>query len=144
MKTALSLFVALFAFVSVGLAQNGALTFTKETHNFGKIEHLKPVTHLFTFKNTGTEPVVITDATASCGCTKPSWSKDPIGPGQSGQISVTFTAPGIGPINKTVTVTSNAKTSTVYLTLTGEVVSKEAAEAAAQVAPASNKKKGTK
>lgn len=129
MKTVLSLFVALFAFVGVGFAQNGVATFAKESHDFGKIEHLKPVTHVFSFKNTGTEPVVITDATASCGCTKPSWSKEPIAPGQSGQITATFTAPGLGPFNKTVTVTSNAKTSTVYLTLKGEVVTKEAAEA---------------
>ena len=144
MKTVLSLFVALFAFVGVSLAQSGAITFSKEAHDFGKIEHLKPVTHVFTFKNTGTEPIVITDAAASCGCTKPSWSKDPIAPGQSGQISTTFTAPGMGPFNKTVTVTSNAKTSTVYLTLKGEVVSKEAADAAVQAGSANGKKKGTK
>lgn len=143
MKTALSLFVALFAFVSVSFAQDGVATFAKEAHDFGKIEQGKPVTYVFSFKNTGTAPIVVTDATASCGCTKPSWSKEPVAPGQTGSVSATFNAAGMGPFNKTVTVTSNAKTSTVYLTLKGEVVSKEAAEAAAQAAPA-NKKKGTK
>ena len=141
MKTALSLFVAFFAFVTVSFAQNGVAAFAKETHDFGKIEQGKPVTFVFTFKNTGTEPVVITDAQASCGCTKPSFAKEPVAPGQSGQVSATFNAAGMGPFTKTVTVTSNAKTSMVYLTLKGEVVSKEAAEAAAQV---NTKKKGTK
>lgn len=142
MKTVLSLFVALFAFVTVSLAQNGMTAFSTEAHDFGKIEQGKPVTHVFTFKNTGTEPVQIIDAAASCGCTKPSWSKEPVAPGQSGQISATFNAAGMGPFTKTVTVTSNAKTSMVYLTLKGEVVSKEAAEAAAQAG--TSKKKGTK
>ncbi|HEX9956936.1 MAG TPA: DUF1573 domain-containing protein [Fibrella sp.] len=142
MKTALSLFVALFAFINVSFAQDGVATFAKEAHDFGKVEQGKPVTHVFTFKNTGTAPIVVTDAVASCGCTKPSWSKEPVAPGQTGQVSATFNAAGMGPFNKTVTVTSNAKTSTIYLTLKGEVVSKEAAEAA-QANPAS-KKKGTK
>lgn len=142
MKTALSLFVALFAFVSVSFAQDGVATFAAEAHDFGKVEQGKPVTHVFTFKNTGTAPIVVTDAVASCGCTKPSWSKEPVAPGQTGQVSATFNAAGMGPFNKTVTVTSNAKTSTVYLTLKGEVVSKEAAEAA-HASPAS-KKKGTR
>ena len=141
MKTVLSLFVALFVFVSVSFAQNGVAAFAQEAHDFGKVEQGKPVTHMFTFKNTGTEPMVVLDAVASCGCTKPSWSKEPVAPGQTGQVSATFNAAGMGPFNKTVTVTTNAKTSTVYLTLKGEVVSKEAAEAAAQ---AGSKKKGTK
>lgn len=140
MKTALSLFVALFAFVGVSFAQNANIVFAKETHDFGKVEVGKPVTHVFTFKNTGTEPLVVLDAVASCGCTKPTFSKDPVAPGASGQISATFNAAAISPFNKTVTVTTNAKTSTVYLTLKGEVVSKEAADAAAQA----GKKKGTK
>ncbi len=139
MKTALSLFVALFVFVGVSFAQDGVATFTAEAHDFGKIEQGKPVTHVFTFKNTGTAPILVIDATASCGCTKPAWSKEPVAPGQTGQVSATFNAAGMGPFNKTVTVTSNAKTSTVYLTLKGEVVSKEAAAAS----PAA-KKKGTK
>ena len=141
MKTVLSLFVAFFAFVSVSMAQNGVATYSKEAHDFGKVEQGKPVTFEFVFKNTGTEPVIITDATASCGCTKPSWSKEPVAPGQSGKVSATFNAAGMGPFNKTVTVTSNGKVPTTYLTLKGEVVSKEAAEAAAQ---AGGKKKGTK
>ena len=144
MKTALSLFVAFFAFVTVSFAQNGVAAFSTETHDFGKIEQGKPVTHEFAFKNTGTEPIIITDASASCGCTKPSWSKEPVAPGQTGKVSATFNAAGMGPFTKTVTVTSNAKTSMVYLTLKGEVVSKEAAEAAAQAGNAGGKKKGTK
>jgi hypothetical protein len=140
MKTALSLFVAFFAFVGVSFGQNAAATFAKEAHDFGKVEVNKPVTYNFAFKNTGTEPLIVTDAVASCGCTKPTFSKDPIAPGASGQVSATFNAAAMGPFNKTVTVTTNGKTSTIYLTLKGEVVSKESADAATQV----TKKKGTK
>jgi hypothetical protein len=144
MKTALSLFVAFFAFIGVSFAQNAVATFQKEAHDFGKIEYGKPVTYVFAFKNTGTEPLIVTDAAASCGCTKPTWSKDPVAPGASGQVSATFNAGALGPFNKSVTVTTNGKTSTIYLTLKGEVVTKEAADAAAQASPAAAKKKGTK
>ncbi len=147
MKKIFSLFVALFVFVAVGYAQKGVLKFAKETHDFGKVEQGKPVTHVFEFKNTGADPIVINDAQASCGCTKPSFSREPIMPGKTGSISATYNAAAAGPFNKSVTVTSNAEAGQVVLYLKGEVVAAGAAETAA--APAAtpvtkDKKKSTK
>jgi hypothetical protein len=148
MKKMFSLFVALFVFVAVGYAQKGVLKFTKETHDFGKVEQGKPVTYVFEFKNAGTDPIVINDAQASCGCTKPSFSREPIMPGKTGSISATYNAAAAGPFNKSVTVTSNAESGQAVLYLKGEVVAAGAATetaAAPAAAPVTkDKKKSTK
>ncbi len=148
MKKFFSLFVALFVFVAVGYAQKGVMKFTEETHDFGKIEQGKPVTHVFTFKNTGADPVIINDATASCGCTKPSWSREPVLPGKTGSVSATFNAAAAGQFTKAVTVTSNAEAGQTVLYLKGEVTTQKEAETAAapaSAAPAAkDKKKSTK
>ncbi|GAB2597492.1 DUF1573 domain-containing protein [Spirosoma areae] len=146
MKKIFSLFVALFVFVAVGYAQKGVLKFAKETHDFGKVEQGKPVTYVFEFKNTGADPVVINDAQASCGCTKPNWTREAILPGKTGMVSATFNAAAAGPFNKSVTVTSNAEAGQTILYLKGEVVSQKEAETAAApaTAPAKDKKKVVK
>ncbi len=136
MKTIFSLFVALFVFVSVGHAQKGVAKFSKETHDFGKVEQGKPVTYKFEFKNTGTDPLVISDAQASCGCTKPTFSREPIMPGQTGTVSATFNAASAGPFNKSVTVTTNAEVAQTVLILKGEVVAAKETATAAVPAPA--------
>ncbi|AUD05073.1 DUF1573 domain-containing protein [Spirosoma pollinicola] len=144
MKKSFSLFVALFLMVAVSYAQKGVLKFTQETHDFGKVEQGKPVTHVFEFKNTGTDPIVINDAQASCGCTKPSFSREPIMPGKTGSISATYNAAAAGPFNKSVTVTSNAEAGQAVLYLKGEVVTAAAATAAAPAAaPVTKEKKKT-
>ena len=109
MKKFFSLFVALFVLVTVGYAQKGVIKFAKETHDFGKIEQGKPVTHVFEFKNTGADPVVINDAQASCGCTKPSWTREPIMPGKTGTVSATFNAAAAGQFTKTASRESKSK-----------------------------------
>ena len=146
MKTIFSLFVAFFVSVAVGYAQKGVMKFAKETHDFGKVEQGKPVTYVFEFKNTGTDPIVINDATASCGCTKPNWTKEPVMPGKTGSVSATFNAAAAGQFTKSVTVTSNAEAGQTTLYLKGEVVAqKEAAAAAPTASPVDKtKKKGTK
>ncbi|WP_020596986.1 DUF1573 domain-containing protein [Spirosoma panaciterrae] len=141
MKKIFSLFVALFVFVAVSYAQKGVLKFAKETHDFGKVEQGKPVTYVFEFKNTGTDPVVISDAQASCGCTKPSWTREPVMPGKTGTVSATFNAAAMGPFNKSVTVTSNAEAGQAVLYLKGEVVTQKEAETAATPAATAPKKK---
>ena len=146
MKKTFSLFVALFVFVAVSYAQKGVLKFAQETHDFGKVEQGKPVTYVFEFKNTGADPVVINDAQASCGCTKPSWTREPVMPGKTGSVSATFNAAAAGPFNKSVTVTSNAEAGQTVLYLKGEVITqKEASTAATPEASSSkDKKKSTK
>lgn len=142
MKTIFSFFVAFFVLVAVSYAQKGVMKFTKETHDFGKVEQGKPVTYVFEFKNTGTDPVVINDAQASCGCTKPTFSREPVMPGKTGSISATYNAAAQGPFNKSVTVTSNAEGGQTTLFLKGEVVAQKEAQTAAT--PTTAKKKGTR
>ncbi len=139
MKTSFALFIALFVFVGSSFAQKGVMKFVTETHDFGKIVQGTPVTHVFTFRNVGTDPIIINDASASCGCTKPSWSKEPVMPGKTGSVSATFNAGVVAPFNKSVTVTSNAESPSVTLYLKGEVVATKEQTAAT---PADAKKKG--
>lgn len=77
----------------------------------------------FSFKNTGTEPLVLSNVQASCGCTSPSWPREPILPGKSGVIKVHYNM-NIGTFNKQITVTSNGKTDRVVLTVKGTVQNK--------------------
>ncbi|MBS1630316.1 MAG: DUF1573 domain-containing protein [Bacteroidetes bacterium] len=80
-----------------------------ETYDFGKLSDQKDAEHLFKFKNTGKTPLIITAASASCGCTVPEFPKEPIMPGKEGQIKVTYhTAGKSGPFQKTVFIMSNA------------------------------------
>ena len=98
------------------------MNFDKLTHDYGKIQQNADGNCEFKFKNTGKEPLIITDAHGSCGCTVPSYSKEPVLPGKTGTIKVTYATNRIGVINKTVTVTSNAKNSPIVLNIAGEVL----------------------
>lgn len=112
---------------SIGLlaqTKNARITFNEEVHNFGKIAEEKgPVTTEFTFTNTGAQPLIIQNVRASCGCTSPDWTKDPVLPGKKGFVKATFNPKGRpGPFNKSITVTSNAENSKVVLIIKGEVI----------------------
>jgi len=151
MKRVFSLFVVFFAVTAVAFAQKGVIKFTSEAHDFGKVPQGTPVSYTFEFTNTGTDPVVISNAQASCGCTTPDWTKSAVMPGQKGMVKATYNAAGMGQFNKTVTITSNAERSSIVLNLKGEVVAKDAAASTAaadqSASPAtdkSGKKKGTK
>lgn len=124
MKKLVFTIVALLAIVSFSNAQ-GVLKFNKETHNFGELSEGPIATYTFEVTNTGNTPVVITNAMASCGCTTPEWSKDPIMPGAKSQIKVGYNTNGRpNSFTKTITVTSNAENSTVVLTIKGNVTPK--------------------
>lgn len=107
-----------FALLFVGLTTSNAIAqevkagakieFNKEVHDYGTIENGADGTCKFTFKNTGTAPLIIQNAKGSCGCTVPSWPREPIAPGASSVISVHYDTKRTGAINKSVTVTSNA------------------------------------
>lgn len=96
------------------------------THDFGKIKQGVPVTFEFKFSNKGKTPLVITNAQPSCGCTTPSWTKEPVMPGGEGHVKATFNAMAAGPFDKTVTVTANIEGGVVMLHIKGEVVLPEA------------------
>ncbi|MDD5507854.1 MAG: DUF1573 domain-containing protein [Bacteroidales bacterium] len=97
------------------------ISFDKLVHDYGTIELNGNGNCQFTFTNTGKEPLVLTNVRSSCGCTVPSWPKEPILPGKSGVIDVKYNTSRAGVINKSVVVTSNAKTATVTLQIKGEV-----------------------
>lgn len=114
------------------LASNGATTanagdgpvmkFDKDTHDFGKIKSGDKVTYEFNFTNTGKSPLIITDAVASCGCTKPEWPKEPIKPGDAAKIKVTFNSAGkVGLQDKQITITANTTPAQNIVHLIGEV-----------------------
>lgn len=93
------------------------MKFTNETHDFGTVKEGDPAVYEFAFKNTGKEPILIQNAKGSCGCTVPSYSKEAVAAGQTGTIKVSYNTQGRpGPINKTVTVTSNVGTTVLHIT----------------------------
>jgi len=91
-------------------------------YSFGKIKHNKPATATFSFVNEGSEPLIITRAQGSCGCTVAKYPKEPIMPGQKGEVTAAYNAAVLGSFHKTVTLTSNAANATTVLSITGEVV----------------------
>ena len=103
------------------------IQFAEEIHDFGTVEVETENLYAFTFTNTGSEPLSITNAKGSCGCTVPNWPKDPILPGQTGTIDVKFT-PNAGqagqPIEKVVTVTANTSPENTMVRIKANVVAK--------------------
>lgn len=90
------------------VASGAKIEFSKDVHDYGTIEQGADGTCEFEFKNTGTAPLIIQTAKGSCGCTVPSYPKEPIAPGASASIKVKYDTNRVGPINKNVTITSNA------------------------------------
>lgn len=102
-------------------ASLAAFAWVSTAHDFGKIKLGVPVTHEFKFTNTGKVPLIITNVQASCGCTTPAWTKDPVMPGGTGFIKATYNAASAGVFGKSVTVTANVDPGFVQLTIKGEV-----------------------
>ncbi|MCX6273037.1 MAG: DUF1573 domain-containing protein [Bacteroidetes bacterium] len=137
-KVVLSLGIFLFAIFSV-VAQQPAtpappqnpqadnpnapeIKFAKLVHDYGTVQKEGDGNCEFEFQNIGKEPLVLSDVRSSCGCTVPSWTREPILPGKKGAIKVKYDTKRVGPINKTITVVSNAKTSSIVLRIQGTVV----------------------
>lgn len=99
-----------------------SVSFATPTHDFGTIKQDTENPHTFTFTNTGTEPLIIENAKGSCGCTVPQYPKEPIAPGESGEIQVVY-KPGKqkNKQTKTVTITANTEPRTTTLTITADV-----------------------
>ncbi|WP_462265703.1 DUF1573 domain-containing protein [Mucilaginibacter sp.] len=112
-----------FAFKASAQDDNKAeFKFSEEKHDFGKVPVGKPVTTIFEFTNVGQEPLILTEVRPTCGCTIADYTKTPVKKGEKGTIKITFNAAVVQVFNKTIVVTSNAKTSTKYLNIIGEVV----------------------
>jgi plastocyanin len=99
------------------------MKFDKDIHDFGKIKVGDKVTYDFKFTNAGKTPLIITDAVATCGCTKPEWPKTPIKAGEAGAIHVTFDSKGkMGLQDKLITITANTNPAQNAVHLIGEVL----------------------
>jgi hypothetical protein len=119
------------------------ITFAEKSHDFGKINQGDVVEYTFKFKNTGNQPLVLSNVSATCGCTVPEWPKEPIAPGKSGSIKATFNSAGkLGQQNKVITVESNATNSPAQVSIITDIQEKSAGSSMVKpaAAPAVNKK----
>lgn len=99
------------------------MTFTEEEYNFGTIKQGKKVMHVFTFKNTGKNDLIISRAIGSCGCTVPEFPKEPILPGKTASMKVFFNSAGKkGDQQKTVSVYANVPNGGVVLTIKAKII----------------------
>ncbi|MAT55052.1 MAG: hypothetical protein CMN32_11275 [Saprospirales bacterium] len=142
MKRVLSIFAFLALLASTTFAQEqseqpakGPVMKLESTEiDYGEIVQGSDPLREFKFTNVGTEPLIISNAKGSCGCTVPKWPKDPILPGESATIEVRYDTNRIGPFQKTVTLTTNEATPTHVLKIKGKVNPKPKEESV----PASN------
>lgn len=95
----------------VSTAAADPLQLKESTHDFGKIPQGKPVYYSFEIINTGSTPLKLDDVHASCGCTTPEWSREPIAPGATARIKVGYNAAAEGPFDKNITITYNSNQS---------------------------------
>jgi len=99
------------------------IKFNEQEHNFGKVKPGETVGCYFKYKNTGKKPLIISSAHATCGCTVPEFSKEPLAPGQNGFLKVVFDTSGrSGMQSKSITIESNASNNVVILRIRAEIV----------------------
>jgi hypothetical protein len=100
------------------------ISFDKTTHDYGTVVKGGDGTCEFKFKNTGVEPLILSNVTSSCGCTVPEWPREPVLKNKSNVIKVKYDTNRVGPINKTITVLSNATNSSIQLHIIGTITDK--------------------
>lgn len=100
----------------------GKMDFQETVFDFGKIKEGDIVKHVFKFENTGTSPVILSQVSASCGCTTPTYTTTPVLPGKEGEISVEFNSAGqVGQQQKIITIASNSESNIMTVQLKGTV-----------------------
>ena len=116
------LFIALgFLMIGINVWAQPKITFEKDIQELGYVLWRNPVTIVYNFINTGKSPLVISNVTSSCGCTKLSWTKEPIPVNGKGEVSAIFDAEAIGHFYKEIGIYSNASAVPVYVKFNGEV-----------------------
>lgn len=113
------------------------IEFDETEYDFGTVMEGEKVVHVYKFKNTGSEPLIISNAKATCGCTVPSWPREPIAPGERGEIKVQFDSKNKGKVggqvqSKRVTITANTDPVNSYVTVKGKVDKEAGSEPAAK------------
>ena len=114
--------LAVILLVSFAANAQAKITFKSDTVDYGNIAKGSDGVRVFEFTNTGDQPLEIKDVKSTCGCTIPKKPTGPIAPGASSTIEVKYDTNRVGPIRRTVTVTSNATEPTVALKIKGEVM----------------------
>ena len=122
------------------------IEFGESEYDFGTVAEGEKVKHVYNFKNTGSEPLIISNAKATCGCTVPQWPREPIAPGDSGELTVVFDTKNKGKVGgqlqtKRVTITANTDPVNSYVNIKGKV-ERSAAQQAEKDAAAAAKKEG--
>ena len=116
------IFAGLFLTASFALASAQTISFDKTTFDSGTVKNGADGHRFFTVKNTGDKPLIISKVQASCGCTTPEWSQDPIMPGKTAQIKVGYNTTIVGPFTKIIEVFSNdAQNSRSVINIKGTV-----------------------
>jgi Protein of unknown function (DUF1573) len=116
------LFVAVMSLGVSAQKKVAKIEFKTDVIDYGTIEKGSDGVRTFEFTNTGDAPLVISNVKSTCGCTVPAWPKNPVMPGETGEIKVKYDTKRVNPIRKTITVYSNAETPTVALKIKGQVV----------------------
>jgi hypothetical protein len=126
MKTIISLLIVALAGFSTLQAQNAPkFQFKTDAIDYGEIKKGSDGSRVFEFKNVGNSPLIIENVYSSCGCTVPSWTKTPIAPGGTGEITVKYNTDIVGPIRRTISIYSNADEPTKALKIKGKVLEPE-------------------
>jgi hypothetical protein len=121
-KILLSLTLSLFM-ITGSLHAQAIIDFQETSYDFGEIEEGKMAQYEFVFTNTGDQPLILSSVKASCGCTTPSWTKEPILPGKTGHVKASYNSKNRpGGFHKSITITSNANKSTQVLYIKGTAV----------------------
>ena len=113
---------AVTAKVETPKVEGASMVFVSETIDYGTIAHNADGKREFVFTNNGNKPLIISNATGSCGCTVPTYPKEPIAPGAKAVIGVKYATDRVGAFTKTVTLTTNATEPTKTLTIKGTVL----------------------
>ena len=124
MKKIFLLLMMLASLVAYAKQEQPEIKFDKTVHNFGTFSEKTPVqTAVFAFTNIGKAPLIINQAIASCGCTIPSYTKEPIMPGEKGTVKVTYNGKGKFPghFKKSITIRTNGKVEMVRLYIEGDM-----------------------
>lgn len=124
MKKIFLLLMMLASLVAYAQQEQPEIKFDKTVHNFGTFSEKTPVqTAVFAFTNIGKAPLIINQAIASCGCTIPSYTKEPIMPGKKGTVKVTYNGKGKFPghFKKSITIRTNGKVEMVRLYIEGDM-----------------------
>ena len=118
---------------AVPVGPTTTVQFAENAYDFGEVMDGEKVEHVYKFTNSGSEPLVISNAKGSCGCTVPAWPKEPIPPGETGELMVRFDSKGKGRVGgaaqtKTVTITANTVPPDTRIKIKGKVNKEEAAQ----------------